>query len=81
MFYIESDSTNPYWNLALEEYIFNLPDPEKEYFMLWQNKNTIVVGKTRTRPKNSTRNMSTRRRSGWPGDFPAAERSIMMTAT
>ena len=45
MFYIESDSTNPYWNLALEEYIFNLPDPEKEYFMLWQNKNTIVVGK------------------------------------
>ncbi len=45
MLYIESDSTNPYWNLAMEEYIFNLPDPGKEYFMLWQNQNTIVVGK------------------------------------
>ena len=43
--YIESDQKDPYYNLALEEYVFNNLDPEKEYFMLWQNKNTIVVGK------------------------------------
>ncbi len=45
MLYIESDSTDPYWNLALEEHIFNTMEDGKECFMLWQNKNTIVVGK------------------------------------
>ncbi len=45
MKYIESTSTNPYFNLALEEYVFeNLPKDES-YFMLWQNVNTIVIGK------------------------------------
>ncbi len=45
MIYIESDSRDPYYNLALEEFVFNGLDPDQEYFMLWQNKNTIVVGK------------------------------------
>ncbi len=45
MIYIESDSKNPYWNLALEEYVFDRLDPEKEYFMLWQNQNALIVGK------------------------------------
>lgn len=43
MLYIESSSTDPYYNLALEEYIFNTAD--EDCFMLWQNDNTIVVGK------------------------------------
>lgn len=45
MVYLESHSTDPYFNLALEEYVFNCLDPGKQYFMLWQNDNTIVVGK------------------------------------
>ena len=45
MIYIESDSKNPYWNLALEEYVFDQLDPKKEYFMLWQNQNSLIVGK------------------------------------
>ena len=45
MIYIESDSTNPYYNLALEEYVFEQLNRSKEYFMLWQNANTIVIGK------------------------------------
>ena len=45
MVFIESRSTNPYYNLALEEYIFNNMDPSESYFLLWQNANTIVVGK------------------------------------
>lgn len=45
MIYIESDSTNPYYNLALEEYVFEQMDRSQSYFMLWQNDNTIVVGK------------------------------------
>ena len=45
MIYIESTSTNPYYNLALEEHVFEHLDQRENYFMLWQNENTIVVGK------------------------------------
>lgn len=45
MQYIESKSTDPSWNLALEEFVFSRMDQKQSYFMLWQNHNTIVVGK------------------------------------
>ncbi|WZL72762.1 lipoate--protein ligase [Clostridiaceae bacterium 35-E11] len=45
MYYIESPSVDPYFNLALEQYVFDCLDPNNKYFMLWQNNNTIVVGK------------------------------------
>ena len=45
MQYIESPSNDPAWNLALEEYVFSYMDPKEEYFMLWQNHNTVVIGK------------------------------------
>lgn len=45
MIYIESKSTDPYYNLALEEYVFEHMDRSNEYFMLWQNEKTVVVGK------------------------------------
>ncbi len=44
MLYIKNESTNPYYNLAMEEYLFNLKD-NKNYLLLWQNEPTIVVGK------------------------------------
>ncbi len=44
MKYIENNSTNPYYNLALEEYILtNFTDDD--YILFWQNNNTIVIGK------------------------------------
>ncbi len=45
MKYIESDSFDPYFNLALEEYVFECLPKDENYFMLWQNANTIVIGK------------------------------------
>lgn len=51
MIYIESDSTNPYYNLALEEYVFDRLGQDHECFMLWQNRNTIVVGKFQNTPE------------------------------
>jgi lipoate-protein ligase A len=44
MEYIINDCIDPYFNLALEEYLFNLEDAN-EYFWLWRNDNTIVIGK------------------------------------
>ncbi len=43
--YIESPSTDPYFNLSLEQYVFDKMDHSYRYFMLWRNENTIVVGK------------------------------------
>ena len=45
MKYLESESTDPYYNLALEEYLFEHLPKNEEYFMLWQNSPSVIVGK------------------------------------
>ncbi len=45
MKYIKNDSINPYFNLALEEYVLKNLSPEEEYFILWQNKPSVIIGK------------------------------------
>lgn len=45
--YIESASTLPEFNLAMEQYVFDCMDRKNDYFILWQNENTVVVGKDR----------------------------------
>ncbi len=45
MRYLHSPSNDPRWNLALEQYIFDYCDRSHGYLLLWQNHNTIVVGK------------------------------------
>lgn len=44
-YYIESRNTDPHWNLALEQFVFDRLDRGHSYFMLWQNHNAIIVGK------------------------------------
>lgn len=43
MIYIKSPSNDPYFNLALEEYL--LTQFEEEVCMLWQNDRAVIVGK------------------------------------
>lgn len=45
MIYIRGRSTDPYFNLAMEEYIFRNFSKEEDYFLLWQNDNAVIVGK------------------------------------
>lgn len=45
MKYIDSPSNDAYFNMALEEYVFEALAPEEDFFMLWQNENAVVVGK------------------------------------
>lgn len=45
MYYLESTKTDPYWNLALEQFVFEELGARDDCFMLWQNAKTIVVGK------------------------------------
>lgn len=43
MFYLETGSQNPYYNLAFEEFVLH-HRTDGDYLLLWQNDNTIVVG-------------------------------------
>ena len=42
MYFLESTSRDPRFNLALEERLFNF---DGEYLMLWQNAPSVIVGK------------------------------------
>ncbi|MDR0313144.1 MAG: lipoate--protein ligase [Treponema sp.] len=44
-FYIESRNTDPTYNLALEQVLFDRMGREDKCFMLWQNHNSIIIGK------------------------------------
>ena len=49
-YYIESRNTDPRRNLALEQFVFDSLDRSHRYFMLWQNYNSIIVGKHQNTP-------------------------------
>lgn len=38
-------SNDPFFNLALEEYLITHTDPDSEWFMLWQNRPAIIIGR------------------------------------
>lgn len=45
MRYIINESTDPYFNLALDEYAMRNLDIEDDIFFLWQNAPAVIIGK------------------------------------
>ena len=43
--FIDVKSTDPAFNLALEQYVFDSLPRDRSWFLLWQNHNTIVIGR------------------------------------
>ena len=43
MLYLENTNLNPYYNLALEEYV--LKELQQECFILWRNAPAVIIGK------------------------------------
>lgn len=43
--YIEALTTDPDFNLAMEEYFFDAMPRDRSYFMTWQNDHAIIIGK------------------------------------
>ena len=43
--YLDIRSTDPSWNLALEQYVFDTLPRDRVWLMLWQNDNAIIIGK------------------------------------
>ena len=43
--YINLRTTDPAFNLAAEQYVFDSLPRDRSYFMLWQNDNAVIIGK------------------------------------
>jgi lipoate---protein ligase len=43
---IRTNTLNPWWNLAVEEYLLDRAEKDECILYLWQNQNTVVIGKT-----------------------------------
>lgn len=43
--YIQVETVDPAFNLALEEYVFEQMPRENEYFLTWRNDNAIIIGR------------------------------------
>lgn len=49
-----SDSTDPWFNLAVEECIFRQMPATQRVLFLWRNADTVVIGRAQTRGKSAT---------------------------
>lgn len=45
MLYLPNASNDPYFNLALEETVFNRGEPGETYILLWQNSPAVIIGR------------------------------------
>jgi len=44
-FFIENNNTDPRYNLAIEQFVFESLRKDNSFFMLWRNNNSVIVGK------------------------------------
>ena len=45
---LTSNTFDPWFNLATEDWIFRDMDPKTHILFLWRNKDTVVIGRNRT---------------------------------
>lgn len=58
MQFIDNESIDPYYNLALEEYVFTHAKLDDCLFMLWRNESTIVIGRNQNAIKELNHNFA-----------------------
>lgn len=79
--YLDLMTTDPSYNLAMEQYVFDCLPRDRMYFMLWQNDNAIIVGKYQNTILRSTNRLCASAASAWCAGSPAAVRSTTTWAT
>ena len=79
--YLDLMTTDPSYNLAMEQYVFDCLPRDRMYFMLWQNDNAIIVGKYQNTIPRSMKRLCASAASAWCAVSPAAARSTTTWAT
>ena len=66
--YLNLYTTDPAWNLAAEQNVFDALPRDRTYFMLWQNDNAIIIGKHQ--------NAAAEHQQEFPGTKGSAEQEL-----
>lgn len=56
MRYLINKSTNPYYNLALDEYAMKHIDIDEDFFFLWRNEPSVIIGKNQNAAEEVNQN-------------------------
>ena len=77
---VTTDSTQPWDNLAMEEYLMDLslsdsdPAPGRRFsaiLYLWQNRHTVVIGRNQMPGPSAGPASWKKRAASWPAEAPA----------
>ena len=79
--WLDLSTTDAAFNLAAEQYIFDCLPRDRRYFMLWQNRSAIIIGKYQNTLAEINAPFVEEQGFRWCAGSPGAARSTTISGT